>query len=127
LPEGARGYEVEVRRLDEVLERRSIDARVRLLKIDVEGHELDVLYGAERTLREHRPAVLLECEPRHLVGHDCVDVFGHLEALAYHGSFFWRGERRELRAFDAAVHQIKGRRPYANNFVFVPEPRGAEQ
>jgi FkbM family methyltransferase len=30
------------------------------VKIDVEGHELAVLRGAERTLREHRPLLVLE-------------------------------------------------------------------
>lgn len=35
-------------------------ARVDLLKIDTDGHELDVLEGARETLARHRPAVLFE-------------------------------------------------------------------
>lgn len=30
------------------------------MKIDVEGHELDLLRGAERTLAEHRPTIIME-------------------------------------------------------------------
>ncbi len=37
-----------------------------LIKIDVEGFELDVLLGATELLRAHRPAVLLEMLPSHL-------------------------------------------------------------
>ena len=32
-----------------------------IVKIDVEGAELDVLQGGRRTLREHRPILLVEC------------------------------------------------------------------
>lgn len=48
--------EVDVLTLDEVLEGKRID----FLKIDVEGGEFDVLQGARRTLREHRPVVVFE-------------------------------------------------------------------
>jgi FkbM family methyltransferase len=42
-------YSVEMRRLDEVIEPGEFIA---LMKLDVEGHELDVLEGAERHLRQ---------------------------------------------------------------------------
>ena len=35
-----------------------------IVKIDVEGSELDVLLGGERTLRAHRPILLVECTRR---------------------------------------------------------------
>jgi FkbM family methyltransferase len=49
---------VEVRRLDEVIPARD---RIRFIKIDVEGGELDVLRGATRILEESRPVVAFEC------------------------------------------------------------------
>lgn len=52
---------VQVRRLDEYAD-AFIGKRV-LLKIDAEGHELAVLRGAQRVLREHRPHVLFESLP----------------------------------------------------------------
>lgn len=43
-----------------------VDEPVALLKIDVEGHEIAVLRGAERLVTESRPALVLEANtPRH--------------------------------------------------------------
>ncbi|MCF3108933.1 FkbM family methyltransferase [Niabella sp. CC-SYL272] len=48
---------VKVERLEEAV---PPDMPIRLIKIDVEGAELEVLKGAERILRQHRPVVLFE-------------------------------------------------------------------
>lgn len=52
--EGKRSV-ITCRRLDDL-----IDEPIGLLKIDVEGMELDVLRGAERLLRQHRPLIFFE-------------------------------------------------------------------
>ena len=59
---------------------------VRLIKMDVEGAEPQVLKGAERLLREDRPAVLSEVHPTQLdrasgVGADA--LFAQIHALGY--------------------------------------------
>lgn len=118
LPPSPGRTEVRVDTLDRVLAGAARTSRVGLIKCDVEGHELDVLRGAESTLREHRPAILVECEVRHLRGHDMGDVFLHLEALGYRGSFSWGDEEVDVARFDPRVHQVAGRRPYVNNFRF---------
>lgn len=120
LPPGPRCYSVRVDTLDRYLAVHAPGLRVRLIKCDVEGHELDVFVGAERTLREHRPSVLFECEARHLRGVSMQDVFAHLNGHGYQGTFFWRGVTMDVALFDVRVHQLEGRRPYANNFAFVP-------
>ncbi len=120
LPPGPRAYSVRVDTLDRYLAAHAPSLRVRLIKCDVEGHELDVFLGAERTIREHRPSILFECEARHLAGLNMQDVFAHLNGRGYRGAFFWRGATMDVALFDARVHQREGRRPYANNFAFVP-------
>ncbi|MEQ1856678.1 MAG: FkbM family methyltransferase [Longimicrobiales bacterium] len=120
LQPGATEYAVDVDTLDRQLPRISADARVALLKVDVEGHELDVFRGARGTIAEHRPAIIFECEARHLRGTTMDDVFTHLMASRYRGSFLERGRLVDLAHFDAGRHQVEGRHPYVNNFVFLP-------
>jgi FkbM family methyltransferase len=120
LPPGPRGIQVAVDALDGALASLLPGRPVRLLKCDVEGHELEVLRGAAETLGAYRPLILLECEARHAPERPVREVFSHLEHLGYEGSFFWRGGRHHLAAFDAARHQVEGRRPYVNSFVFEP-------
>lgn len=50
-------FEVELARLDDVV---TTGSRIALVKIDVEGAELQVLRGMERILRDSRPNLLLE-------------------------------------------------------------------
>ncbi len=119
-PEGARRMTVPVASLDGYLERTHRGHQVRLVKCDVEGVELEVFRGARRTLVSHRPLLLFECEARHDPTRDVQDVFGFLHGLGYAGYFFWKGRRCPLEDFDLAVHQVVGRRPYVNNFVFEP-------
>lgn len=51
--------EVALHRLDDVFSSMGLD-RLDVLKIDVEGYEVDVLIGAKRVLAEHQPVVVLE-------------------------------------------------------------------
>jgi FkbM family methyltransferase len=99
-------------------------ARVALLKVDVEGHELQVFRGATRILSRDRPLILFECEARHLQGHLMRDVFSCLENLGYEGEFFSPQGLRPLDDFDPAIHQKHESERfwdapgYCNNFLF---------
>ncbi|MGE0417519.1 MAG: FkbM family methyltransferase [Acetobacteraceae bacterium] len=104
-------------RLDDV-----VHEPIGFLKIDVEGHEMSVLRGAERILREHRPTLLIESEARHQPGQP-LDLFRFLASYGYSGWFLWSGERVPVEQFDLEVHQPSDETgacaAYANNFVFV--------
>jgi FkbM family methyltransferase len=98
--------------------------KVRLLKIDAEGAEFEILKGAERILRQHAPLLVFECENRHLTCGDVSDVFAYLECLGYQGHFVCCNALLPIAKFDAAVHQRQSgdwffkRKDYCNNFIF---------
>jgi len=48
--------------LDNLVERLRI-TKVDFIKLDVDGNELDVLIGAERTIKQFRPKILIELAP----------------------------------------------------------------
>lgn len=97
---------------------------VDLIKIDVEGHEREVIDGAQDTIRRERPVLLVEIEQRHFA-HDMRDVFRQILALGYSGFFLKGGKLTELDQFSYESHQ----KPflenvfdsgYVNNFFFIP-------
>ncbi len=62
ITESAKTVRVQVRRLDDILSELEI-SKVDFVKLDVEGAELSVLYGAMKLLqRESRPAMLVEVQ-----------------------------------------------------------------
>lgn len=116
-------YPVQVTTLDQYFEGRE-GARIRLLKCDAEGHELEVFRGARRLLTEVRPCLLFECERRHRRSGRVDDVFGWLQELDYRGFFIDRDGARDLSEFDPEVHQRDDSDPgYVNNFLFLAADR----
>lgn len=119
-------FECPITTLDAELSNAS---RVSLLKVDVEGHELNLFHGAEKTLKRHKPLIVFECEARHLTNHKPSDVFAYLESLGYIGQFFSTTGLRPLDGFNLAVHQKSAgdrfwdAKDYCNNFLFSSSPR----
>src|ERR1051325_11713935 len=117
---GGETLDVDVRTLD------SYEfSNVRAMKIDVEGAEVGVLRGAERTIQRHRPLLIIEIEQRHHA--EPIDqVLARITGdLGYDGHFLGTGVLRPLRVFDASRHQVvaSDARPgarYINNFIFIP-------
>ena len=103
---------------------------VRVIKIDVEGHELAVLEGALALIRRDKPLLVIECEGRHMPEGKTVQNFITLvESLGYRATLAMPGIG-ELPAgeFREALHQKQdGERfwdakDYYNNFIFRPLP-----
>jgi FkbM family methyltransferase len=102
-----------------------------LLKIDVEGHELEVIRGARETLARERPVLMVEIERRHLAGRgrSMEEVFGE---IASHGYTGWSagedGRMLSIGEFDVERDQVLTavREPgehYVNDFFWIPRER----
>ena len=95
-----------------------------LIKIDTEGHELQILRGGMNLLKSCKPKIVMECENRHLSETSMSDVFDILFELDYSGYFFENNELKPIKEFNAEIHQSlvevkwwkKSR--YINNFIF---------
>jgi hypothetical protein len=100
--------------------------QVGFIKIDVEGHEMDVIKGARQLIGEYRPRVLVEAEDQHQEG-TVQEVFKYFANLDYLGVFYFKGEMYQVDTFSQKYHQKKtsirlGPRgeDYVNNFIFIP-------
>lgn len=105
-----REVSVKTRRLDDYA-----FSGVGFVKIDVEGHEMAVLHGAQDTLARERPNLLVEAHDDHHA--DAVDaVVKWLAGLGYNGYFLRDHALIAIEAFDLELDQ---RRDGIENFMFI--------
>lgn len=106
------------------------------IKVDVEGHEVEVLEGASDTIDRNRPAVLVEVEEAHLGSRDAMDsAFSYFSDRGYSGSYLSEGAWHSLAQFDRGEARKAGLRSasttllhnvltrgdgYIHNFLFAP-------
>jgi FkbM family methyltransferase len=92
---------------------------VGFIKIDVEGHEEEVLLGAQSLIARDRPALMVEVEERHNFG-SIGRVTRFFQSRGYRGFFFDGSALSPIAMFDPNLHQSAGRAPYINNFFLCP-------
>ena len=108
-------------------------ADVTFMKIDVDGHEIPVLRGAEDTIKRDQPRLLIEVEQRI---QPVTDVTGLLESWGYRGWVRPRSGWIPVDTFPLAAHQASISRVsergllaralypfprYINSVLFLPE------
>jgi FkbM family methyltransferase len=108
---------------EELVERVTLDSlvaakgltRLDLVKLDVEGFELDVLRGANRTIEKLRPTFMMEVERRwaNRYGYDPSEIFSFLLSREYEYGLIAGGFRPGSGDPSRDLEQT-------NNFVFRP-------
>lgn len=103
--------------------------KVMFVKIDVEGHEYNVLQGGENLFQRQQPAILIEVEQRHN-NRPMADIFDLILSWGYRGFFLKNRTLVGLENFDAKIDQkldnFNNSQDYVNNFVFLSEVRLAK-
>ena len=104
-------------RLDDYVERLALD-RVDIVKLDVEGGELEVLEGASTVLAKFRPVFI------------CEVLDATTQAWGYDArEIVLKFQRRGFRLFEIQLdgsivpHEIKDHYPDVRNYLAVPEER----
>lgn len=98
---------------------------VDFIKIDVEGHEYEVLEGAIKTIRREKPVLLVEIEERHHKERTINDIFHFITSLGYTGGYFREKIFYSIETFSFELHQKPYldnvfSNQYVNNFIFKP-------
>lgn len=90
---GGDGETVRVSTLDEIAETQKL-TQLNLIKLDVEGYELEILKGGESTLKKFKPKLFIEVDEQFLgrFGNSSAELFNWLRNLDYE-LFDINGER----------------------------------
>lgn len=98
---------------------------VSLIKIDVEGHEAQVIEGSRNTILKEKPIMIVEIEQRHLGDRLIDEVLNEILDLGYEGYFLSRNNLTALSEFSYEKNQQPFiydvfHQDYINNFIFKP-------
>ena len=116
---GHKTLNVRLSSLDSLAAERSLE-RVDLIKIDVEGHERQVLDGADATISRCRPALVIETG--HEAEGDRREIHDRLRGLSYRMLGILLDHGMAEAGWDAYVAvEAPFRRGQAHNLLLVPE------
>jgi FkbM family methyltransferase len=116
---GLEGLHVSMRSLDSLVAEHRLD-RLDLIKIDVEGHERQILDGARTVLDRHRPTLVIETG--HEAEGDRPAIHDRLRGLGYRMLGILLDHGMAEADWDAYVSSMPPfRRGEAHNLLFVPQ------
>jgi FkbM family methyltransferase len=102
--------------LDSVMEALG-NPRVQLIKMDIDGHELEVLKGGQSTIARHRPIIVMELAPYVFHPVEKFDEMVNLLVRANYG-FHPLGSARELPRDPVALRALISREASVNVVAF---------
>jgi len=100
-------FKVKKIKLDDILKNKDIS----FIKIDVEGHEKEVINGSKNIIINNRPALLVEIEERHS-NHPVNETIKFINNLGY--NFFYVKDNNLYKTNDLIDINSE------NNFIFLP-------
>ena len=114
-------YEVRTNTLDAFIKEKNVFPD--LIKIDVEGHELSVLKGAENYISTHHPTLIIEIEQRHHQDINIDSVFEDFKQKGYR-AYYYSKKQAQLFPYDNKTHltnskEYFGKIDYINNYIFI--------
>ena len=120
---GKRIIEVKTISLNEFCKENNIE-RIDFIKIDVEGHEFEVIKGGRETLNKLRPVLQVEIEQRH--HSEKIDkIIDYVNDLGYKCHYLDL-QTRQIIPLNTCPDQIQDesqfkKGDYVNNFLFLPD------
>lgn len=113
--------EIELSRMDDL----DIPGKCSLIKMDVEGYELEVLAGGEAFIAKHRPAVFAECNASWLEARgadpDAPQRWAELAGYACFELEFLRRGRTSSRRAVTLKRLTPADRRHGNDLLFLPK------
>lgn len=106
--ENYENFEIQTKTIDEL----SFDNKISFIKIDVEGHELEVIEGAKNTIKKDKPILLVEIEKQY-TKKEVAESINFINSLGYKSYFF---DKKDLKS----TNELNNLDTF-NNFIFFPK------
>ena len=106
--ENYENFEIQTKTIDEL----SFDNKISFIKIDVEGHELEVIEGAKNTIKRDKPVLLVEIEKQY-TKKEVAESINFINSLGYKSYFF---DKKDLKS----TNELNNLDSF-NNFIFFPK------
>jgi FkbM family methyltransferase len=114
--ENATGFEVDVKTLDEVIQN---DFQPKMIKVDVEGFEFQVLKGATNTIKNCKPILIIEFSVSRDNQYDPFEMIDFIESFEFYEILKLSGTKERK----SKLIQIKSREEFPNhdNIFCIPK------
>ena len=99
--------QVKKNKLDNLLK----DKKIGFIKIDVEGHEKNVIIGASKIIKNDKPVLLVEIEEKHTQD-KVINIINFIKTFGYKSYFLHEKELIETKEGNDFSEK--------NNFIFLP-------
>jgi len=100
-------FDIESKKLDSF----NFTNKISFIKIDVEGHETEVIKGSENTIQRNKPTLLVEIEEQY-TQKKVADTLKYINSLGYN-SFYFKDNRLNETSTLSNLNLF-------NNFIFKP-------